>query len=295
LIALTTAPSGLKPEVAASVAMQLSYVATLAVVYPNFLRTLNQANANPASIITLLNDVSSELHPARDWVRAQLDNPSGLATIRSLLALVQTDPSASIEQTLQSVITPTKGASQLESRQSAYAGVVLLLPAIDALGIAQRLGPAGLQTLLAASIGQQDGSVAEFDPGLRWLSGLADTPTPNPSEPGWLTMDELDLSPADIERDAQTHGPSTVLPTLFFVANHFTQGLRAMNGSSLSYLARQFFFQPGTITRSSDALVVSLNSIPMGILLRMGSRLGDQGSPPWLGGRRLIVEIRDAR
>ena len=57
--------------------------------------------------------------------------------------------------------------------------------------------------------------------------------------------------------------------------------LPGLGGSSLSYLATQFLAQPGELEESADAIELSLDAVPLAVVLQMSGLLGTW-SVPWL-------------
>ena len=234
----------------------------------------------------LLAGLSSDLAAPRGWVQAALDTEDGPGTLAALAYIATGAP--------PSAPAATRPLSAPDRLRSAYAGAALLIPAIERLALAPRLGPHGLQWLLAASVGPRHALLARHDPGLRRLSDLGDDADPDHLPgPDWPDAAALGLDPERLARDAGTHGTGPELPALRAAADLFAEGLRGMPGSSLGYLAHQFFHRPGTLTLDEGTLVVLLDPVPLGLLLRMDGRLGDLGQPDWLGGRRLILEMAD--
>ena len=77
------------------------------------------------------------------------------------------------------------------------------------------------------------------------------------------------------------------------VLRRFASWLRGFADSSPDYLLAQFILRPGTVRLTAQTLDVSLSELPLGIVLRMSGRDGDQGTIPWLANRRLLVQLPD--
>ena len=263
------------------VAMQLSHLSALGAADPNVARALSETPLDLAALRVAISDVAEPLENAAAWLRAALDRSRDAASLKALAELA-----FALEPGRPAIPKP-----RVETRHSAYTGAGLLLPAIARLGLYERLGPVGLQELLAASVGLPDSLVARHDPGLRWLSGLPDDPTPVAlSAPVWPEPKDLGLR-FDPKRDADSHGAGPEMPALRAVADAFSGGLRGMEESSLDYLARQFFHRPGTLIRDDQSLTLRIDGVPLGILLRMTGRLGEAEAPDCLGGRKLVVGV----
>ncbi|ARE41816.1 hypothetical protein RGUI_3675 [Rhodovulum sp. P5] len=283
LIALTTGPARIPVEVAARPALQLGHLSALMALRPELKAALRQPAPDLGRLRATLADLPEDLAAPRDWLRQNLEADTGPAALRALATMALGQPATT---------EPVMPQPTAERLRSAYAGAALLLPAIDRLGLAPRLGPLGLQTLLAASVGRKPALLARFDPGLRHLSGLPENALPELlPKPDWPEATALGLAPETLRKDADSHGTGPELPALRAAADLYAEGLRGMPGSSLGYLARQFFHQSGTLVLEPGAVTVRLDAVPLGLLLRMGGRLGEQGQPQSLEGRHLIVEI----
>jgi hypothetical protein len=67
--------------------------------------------------------------------------------------------------------------------------------------------------------------------------------------------------------------------------------LRGFNDASVPFLLESFLHRPGTITHTSDRLVVALQPRPLDIVLQMSGYL-DALQIPWMGGLNLTFEIQ---
>ncbi|MCX7289000.1 MAG: hypothetical protein NTW20_16030 [Rhodobacterales bacterium] len=282
LVALTGAPVRLPPEVAAPLAMQIVFVAALARVLPDLQRLL--AGGGPAAeIAALLQATPATLKPAAVWLAGALPlaPPARLADLAALaLRSAAGVPKAS----------PAQSLHRLRSR---FAGVGLLLPAISDLHLADRLQATGRMRLLAFAVPQSLRPLAMADPVLRWLAGR--DPDSLPAAPiNWPRATDLPPPLRPLADDTPTHGNGPEIAALRAVLDRFATGLRGMEGASADYLARQFLLQPGEIEVGPKEILLRLGPVPLRILLVMAGRTGSQGPIPWLGDRRLVVEVANA-
>jgi hypothetical protein len=284
LIALSTGPRALPPPVAGGLALQIGHLAALVAAIPHLREALHEGLAFDLPIRELA--ASADLSAAAAWLEGAIGRRDGEAHLTSLLSLIE-GRKPTPRALRRSEVRPDRIVST-------FAGAALLLPAIRQLGLAHRLGPVGLQLLLAAAMTTRHRILARGDLGLCWMSGL---PEQLPTDPilkiDWPDAEDLGLDPAGLVRDAATHGDGPELPALRSVLDAFATGLRGMPGSSAAYLSAQFLVRSGTLIRDDDTLLVRLTSVPLRILLQMNGRLGGQGPLDWLDGRELFVEVAD--
>jgi hypothetical protein len=283
LIILATAPGALPAEALAPLAMQLAHLSAL-VTELSGLRLLLGARQRSARAIAMLAAAPADLATAAGWLQHLLGTDAG--DVPELLALLvgRAQP-----------VMPAAARPAPKKSVSAFAGTALLLPACRALQVYDRLGPAGLNRLLAAAIRPPQRLLAGMDRPLRLLSGLPEDVDPErlPAQRAWPSAEELGIDPGRLARDAATHGDIPELPSLRAVLDRFVTGLRGMEGSSADYLARQFLHQSGTLLVEPDRLTIRLHRLPLRVLLGMAGRLGDLGRFEWLGQRALVIEAAD--
>ena len=283
LVALTTGPGALPPEVAGGLAMQLGHLTALLAAAPG-LRVALAAGA-PPDPTTHRAIATSAGQAAAAWIHAALELPGGPARLAALVAVAEPRTRSPRRS------TATATARRSERIASGFAGLALLLPAIRASGLAERLGASGLQRLLVVAIPPPRRALAAGDPALRWLSGLPSEAPVRAEGIDW--PGSTGLEPHHLAADAQSHGDGPELPALRAVLDGFAAGLRGMDGASAGYLTAQFLARPGRLERDDDRLAVRLDGVPLRILLRIGGRLGTQGPVEWLGGRELVIEAPD--
>jgi len=222
---------------------------------------------------------SAGLPTAVAWIERVLDDPDGPAGLKALLRVAE-------PQRREPPGMPRPGRLR-----SGFAGLGLLLPAVRQLGLAERLGPAGLHRLLVAAIPPPARALAAGDAALRWLSGLPPHERPGDAEIDWPSA--ADAEGLRLASDVESHGDGPEMPALRMVLDAFAAGLPGMSGSSAAYLAAQFLARPGRLDRDARRLVVRVEGVPLRILLAMGGRLGPQGPLDWLDGRELVLEAPD--
>jgi hypothetical protein len=286
LLALSV-EQGMPPRKASGLAMQLAYLDALLGALPSLRSVLGGRAVPPPLLEAMLVAAPRELGPATDWLAEVCEEGSSTDLLRRLRALAERPG-----HPLGGAGTEAIPAGGSTTMTSAYAGVGLLLPALRDSGLGGELGPEGIHRVLVAATGASRQDTAGTDPALRWLAGLPEGHVA-PEAVNWPTPEQLNIAPEALRSEAEHHGSDPELAALRSVADLFSVGLRGMSGSSLGYLARQFFRRTGTLVRSEDVLEVHLHAVPLAILLRMGGRLGDQGAIAWLDGRRLIVETGD--
>ena len=283
LVELVTGPPRMKVEVAGGAALQLAHISALATASPLLRRALAQPVMDRTAVLALLNDLPGELASATDWFRQVTVESDGLQNVAMLcnLALAAGKP----EKAQPAAVGYTR-------MRSSHAGAALLLPSLNRLGLADRLGPLGRQKMLAASVGKVPALLARMDPVLRLLTGVPENALPDLlPEPDWPDAADLGVALAAQDKEWASHMDGAELAALRACADDFATGMRGMSGSSLQYLARQFFNQSGTLTVERDLLTIRLDGMPLSILLRRAGRLGEQGALAWLGGRQLVLEL----
>jgi hypothetical protein len=282
LVALTGAPARLQPEVAAPLAVQITFLTALMMALPD-LRDMLSARVPADRIVAHLQTAPTELTLAAQWLAGALRSaePARIADLADLALRDVPSPAA------------TRTTQPLHRLRSGFAGVGLLLPAIRDLCLADRLGASGRMRLLASAMPRTLRPLAEADPLLRWLGGR-DPDLPPTSSVNWPRAEDLPGPLRQIALDAPTHGDGPEIVTLRAVLDRFATGLRGLEGASADYLARQFLMQPGDVEISPKDVVLRLGAVPLRILLLMAGRTGFQGAIPWLGDRRLVVEVASA-
>ena len=253
LLQLATGSGAPPPPAAAGLALQMSYMKALVAARPGLAAVLAGEDPDLATHLAAAADAGE---PARAWLRAAWQDRPSRPALKALAAAL--DPA---------LVAAEPAAAAL--RHSPFAGAALLIPSMRSLGLGGALDGAARHRVLAEALGDPQRHLAYGDAGLRWLAGRGDL------EP---------VLAAEAAFDPET---------LAGVLAGFAKGLRGMAGSSPGYLARQFFRRPGKILRDTDRITVRLEGVGLGILLRMGGRLGDQGPVPWAGDRQLMVELVD--
>ena len=110
-----------------------------------------------------------------------------------------------------------------------------------------------------------------------------------PTYPRGGTVGQPEVGPPN----AEDLGSPTGGVVAALVLRRFAAGLRGFTQSSLGYLVRQFVHLPGTVCVSQGTIEVTLCRVPLGVVLRMAGRDGEQGTLPWLGDRRLVIRLPD--
>jgi hypothetical protein len=244
---------------------------------------------SPAALESFLAELDGELAAARDWLRLTLATADGRAYLARLLpTILPPEIVAGHEQT----------APKTKSRRliTSFAGLAFLLPVLRTLGLHEQLEAAGRYQLFLAAVGKTRQPLAWGDTAVAWLAGIAPgteaqartAPVAWPDLSAW--DDAGDLSQA-AQQTADHLGPLPGSAVALLVLRHFAAGLRGFTGSSPGYLAQQFINLPGQIHSDDEAIHVHLSQAPLGVVLRMAGRDGEQGPIPWLGDRLLVIHL----
>jgi hypothetical protein len=171
---------------------------------------------------------------------------------------------------------------------SRIAGLGLLLPAALAQGAAERLSPAALHRTLAAALGPEEERTARQDPLLAALVPF----DPREGHPVFPPVPEglRALVPEPHRKGlALAEGAAGWAA---YLAHAFAARLTGFEASSLPYLQRQFLARPGRLLADAKGLVLALDPLPLGIVLRLCGLHGWTGELPWRDGHpRLRIEI----
>ncbi|MCU0827171.1 MAG: hypothetical protein MUE52_07140 [Tabrizicola sp.] len=281
LVALTVPPARLPAEVAAPLAMQITYATALLKRLPA-LTELLLGQAPISEIHALLARVPADLKLQAEWL-------TGAATQKATKRLSQLARLVLPEVAKNRATTDVRPSV----RRSAFAGTGLLLPMVRDLGLAECLGPNGRAQLLALAVPSALRPLASADPALHWLADWEEGEARS-GPVDWPAADSLPSPLRQVSQDAASHGTGPGMPTLRCVLDRFSLGLRGMSGASAEYLAHQFLMQPGEIESRPRDVILRLGPLPLRLLLVMGGRTGAQGPIPWLGNRTLIVEVPHA-
>jgi hypothetical protein len=158
---------------------------------------------------------------------------------------------------------------------SPFAGVALTLPVLRSLGLADQLHPDQFRALVMIMIAPDE---ATQDAAEALAAFLIPSHDPQPAPP-WPAVPDDDAAEPSAESWA------------VFVLQSFAARLSGLQGSTPAYLRRQFLHGPGDLVMEEKALVVRLVRPALAIVLTMAGMVGDQGALPWLGSRRLRIEL----
>lgn len=274
LSALLQAPV-FAPRRAGSLALALIAAEACLRVAPALARRMIEAPASggAAAARRALAELPATLAAPAETLATVLEGPEGAQALAGLLAGVAART------------RPALAAPRSEDLASPVAGAGLLLPVLQASGLAERLGARGREQLLIFALRPASRPAAGGDAVLRRLCGL---PAPEEPPPDWPAAEETP------ERNLASHGEGPEAPAAFRILREFGARLPGLSGSSAAYLAEQFLERPGRLTAEGDRILrLILTPPPLGILLRMGGVLGLQPPIPWLEPRRLILEAAD--
>jgi hypothetical protein len=248
-----------------------------------------QEISTPAALDAIFTGMDGELASVRDWLHTVLSTPAG----RSYLA--QLVPAVVPHDGLADAGLAT--ARQKPRRMvTAFSGLAFLLPVMRELEMHERLDAAGRYQVLLAAMGKPRQPLAWGDAAVSWLAGLypheekmaRTAPVNWPDVAYWDDADELTVA---AEQAAEHLGPLPVSAMTLLVLRRFAAGLRGFAESSPGYLAQQFINLPGQIHADDDSIHVHLSQAPLGVVLRMAGRDGEQGPVPWLANRLLVIHL----
>jgi hypothetical protein len=280
-VALTLPPARLPAEVAAPLALQMTYTTALLQRMPDLMDLL-LAQAPVSEIRACLARAPVELQVAAEWLSAAA-TPAASGQLAQLARLVGPDVTQ----------RRTVAAVRPSVQRSAFAGTGLLLPILRDLGLADRLGAAGRAQILALAVPSALRPLASADLMVRWLAGKDDDHVQR-GPVDWPAADLLPAPLRPLSEDAASHGSGPGMPTLRYLLDRFSMGLRGLPGASADYIARQFLVQQGEVESRPREVILRLGPLPLRLLLVMGGRTGPQGPIPWLGNRTLVVEVPHA-
>lgn len=191
---------------------------------------------------------------------------------------------AQLVQNLTPEAAAAEKISPAKQIATAFAGLSLLLPAMRDLALYETVGAAGLYQLMLDAVGPRLRPLAWSDPAVAWLCGLQqdEAEAARKEEIAWPETD-----PA-LVGEAVTYGCQ---PASLWLMRHFTAGIRGMSTSSPSYLVDQVFHQPGYLLVDDESLEIYMSRSPLGVLLRMAGKSGEQGPLPWLNDRLLTIHL----
>lgn len=232
----------------------------------------------PSALSAVLSGLPDSL---REWLSVSLASKKGRDYLAHLAALV-------IPETRPREDTKTGGGKRLHRVATSFAGLSLLLPVIRALGLYEKIGPAGLYRLLLAVVEKKVRPLALGDAAPALFSGLPDYQKEQ-ARSALIEWPDPTLLWDGFVPDPGTQTPEEILAHgLLF---RFAKGLRGFEQSSPAYLFNQFIFQPGHVHWNDETVAVHFSRLPLGILLSMAGRTGDQGTIPWLDNRRLELHL----
>jgi hypothetical protein len=235
---------------------------------------------SPDALDSFLAGLDAESAGVGIWLRTALATAAGRAYLAKLVP----------------VAVPAAAKTSLRRMYTSFAGLAFLLPVFRDLGLYTRQDAALRYQVLLAALGKEKQPVAWNDLAVSWLAGLA----PREQEQArTFSLDWPDLAqwgeahePTESASQATEHFgtfPGSALTLL--VLRRFTVGVRGFEGSSPGYLAGQFLNLPGYYQVDDELIQVHLSRAPLGVVLRMSGRDGEQGRIPWLGNRMLVIHL----
>ncbi|TJZ91307.1 hypothetical protein FA743_12350 [Paracoccus gahaiensis] len=179
-----------------------------------------------------------------------------------------------------------------EGMSSPRMGLGLLVPSVLLLDAAWHLGPTAMAQAVWQTLAPGDWPQAALDPALQMLLPV-DPSEVDPARPQPVPPERLlrTLAP-EARRVFEASDPDRRWSAL--ILGDFASRLRGLQASSPAYLRRQFLMRPGTLHRGPDRITLRLDSVPLGILLRMAGFPGRQGRLPQPGQPQLVLDLGDA-
>ncbi len=268
---------------------------------------------SPAALDAVLAGLDGELTAARDWLRVALATPTGRAYLAQLTPtivppdVVADRESATTQQQPQHAFQPAFSAAfvageatttQQKPRRmvTSFGGLAFLLPVMCDLRLHKWLDAVGRYQLLLATLGRVRHPLAWGDTAVSWLAGLApheekQARTAPVDWPDIAQRADANELAASAEQAADHLGTLPGSGVALLVLRRFAAGLRGFAESSPGYLARQFINLPGQLHVDDKSIHVHLSRAPLGVVLHMAGRDGEQGMIPWLNGRRLTIHL----
>jgi hypothetical protein len=225
-----------------------------------------------SAIAPLLAQFGPAASPLQAWLAQLLPTTDGRQYLSQLV------------KALHPSVATDGPAARPQQFSSAFAGLTLLLPALRDLALDEALGAAGIYQLLLDVVGSRWQPLAWGDPAIAWLAGVEpdQTEAARQAELAWPDVDEATVAQA---------AASGCRPATWLVLRRFAAGLRGFAQSSPAYLVEQFFHQPGHLVVTDEAVEVYLSRSPLGIVLQMAGKTGEQGPLPWRNGRILTIHL----
>lgn len=174
---------------------------------------------------------------------------------------------------------------------SPVAGLSLLLPYIARDNLTEILSPQHLKSILISTLSEAKQGFAGLDPLIdlmttySWQNEVSDENRKMPAIPDML----LELLPVQI--DVPIRESETIHQWRNYVLKRLATNLTSLQHSSASYLQSQFLEVPGIVSISSDKISIELGAVPLGIVLQISGLIGDRGTIPFLGNRKLTIHL----
>ncbi|MEV8467457.1 hypothetical protein AB0T83_11770 [Fluviibacterium sp. DFM31] len=251
----------------------------------------------PAAIRTVLHRVGPGALP--EGIRARLSDWTGARHgMTSLLCMVEAAVGADAPHKTGAEPEPAVPAHEPVEPPpvvadtmiaSPFAGVALCLTTLRRLDIPAKLGPEATHAIAVALLAPERRALARTDPLIARLFP-ADA---RRALPDWPMVPDSVLEPlSQAQRNAVSEASGDEAWALAVIA-HAARSLPGLAGSSAPYMRKQFLHVGGVLHWLPDAAEVTLDPIPLGIVLSMAGAIGWQGPIPWLDDRDLVIRIRD--
>ena len=222
---------------------------------------------------------------------AWLADAAGRAALRKILVALSAARAATADEAGSETLktpAPSRKTPDDDLVASPFAGVALCLGTIRRLDLHTVLSPQALHAAAVALVDPKLQPLARTDPALARLFPadphlpFPEWPALGPHLPDGLSQDQRDAI------GAATGAESWAL----LVLARFALSLPGFGASSAGYMRRQFLHIGGVLHWMPGSVEITLDPIPLGIVLSMAGATGWQGTVPWLGNRDLTIRIR---
>jgi hypothetical protein len=228
--------------------------------------------------------------PARRLAQAALAPLTQAEPVRAVLARLLDRAHRRADAADRAATRAAEAAAAPRVIASRIAGIGLLMPAVLAHGLPERLSPAALSRTLAAALGPEAEAATRLDP---LLAGLAPFDPRDPDHSFPPVPEALRAMVPETRRDGAAEGEGAAGWAACLI-HSFAAGLGGFEASSLHYLRRQFLARPGTLHIAQDRLTLVLDPLPLGVLLRLSGFHGWTGRLPQAQDALLRIEVRES-
>lgn len=182
-----------------------------------------------------------------------------------------------------------KGAQPDAAIATPFAGLGLLIPSLTALSLHHALSPEALAMAVWRTLSHAEAKQAAHDPALARLFpfdpkklAMADPPTAVPNR----LVERLHP-----EARAGFEAAAPEQPWSALILAEFAGRLPGLRRSSAGYLQTQFLRREGRVSSAGKTLTITLEALPLGVVLQMAGLTGAAMLAPHLGDRSVRLEL----